>query len=612
MSAHRGRLSLVKPGAVARQRSAASDEASSALDASLGRDSHASTVLAEAIDRSLSAATARVTAGLSPIALAGAYLDWASHLAVSPGKRWQLAEKAAKKAARFGTYAARRAFRDDVDPCIEPLPQDKRFADPAWREPPFDCVYQAFLLMQQWWHNAVTDVRGVTRQHQDTVAFATRQILDVFSPSNSPWTNPEVLRRAQAEWGGNFIRGACNLLEDWDRALTGKRPAGSEAFAVGRDVAVTPGKVVYRNRLIELIQYAPATESVRPEPVLIIPAWIMKYYILDLSPGNSLVRYLTAQGFTVFMISWKNPGPEDRDLAFDDYRVLGAMAALDAVSAIVPRRKIHVAGYCIGGTLLAIAAAAMARDDDTRLATTSFFAAQTDFTEAGELMLFVDESQLAFLEDTMWEQGYLATTQMADAFQLLRSNDLIWSRLVREYMLGDRAPMTDLLAWNADATRMPYRMHAEYLRRIFLDNDLAEGRFPAGGRPVALSDLRRPIFAVGTETDHVAPWRSVHKLHLLCDAEVTFVLTSGGHNAGIVSEPGHPHRRYRVGVRPAGGRYDDPEAWAAAAQPKNGSWWPEWVAWLAAHSSEPGPLPSLGAPGYTALADAPGSYVLQR
>ncbi|HUH93730.1 MAG TPA: alpha/beta fold hydrolase [Casimicrobiaceae bacterium] len=582
-----------------------------ARDSSLTRDSYAATALADVIDRSLHAATARFTAGLSPIAIADAYLDWASHLAFSPGKRSQLVEKAAKKVLRFATYAARRALENEVEPCIVPLPQDRRFIDPGWREPPFDQIYQAFLLTQQWWHNAVTGVRGVTRQHEDTVAFATRQYLDVFSPSNALWTNPEVLRRTLAEWGGNFVRGAGNFIEDWDRALGGKRPAGAEAFAVGRDVAVTPGKVVYRNRLIELIQYAPATERVRPEPVLIVPAWIMKYYILDLSPANSLVRYLTRQGFTVFMLSWKNPGPEDRDLGLDDYRTLGAMAALDAVTAIVPKRKVHAVGYCIGGTLLAIAAAAMARDGDQRLATTSFFAAQTDFTEAGELMLFINESQVAFLEDTMWEQGFLETNQMAGAFQMLRSNDLVWSRMVREYLLGERAPMTDLLAWNADATRMPYRMHTEYLRRIFLQNDLAEGRYPAGGRPVALSDVRTPTFAVGTETDHVAPWRSVYKLHLLSDAEITFVLTSGGHNAGIVSEPGHPHRHYRVALRKPGGRYDDPDVWLASAALKSGSWWPEWAAWLGAHCGEPGPRPSMGAPAYRPLADAPGSYVLE-
>jgi polyhydroxyalkanoate synthase len=253
----------------------------------------------------------------------------------------------------------------------------------------------------------------------------------------------------------------------------------------------------------------------------------------------------------------------------------------------------------------------MARDDDSRLASATFFAAQTDFTEAGELMLFINESQLAFLEDVMWEQGFLGSHQMAGAFQLLRSNDLVWSRGMRNYLLGEREPMTDLMAWNADATRLPFRMHAEYLRRLFLENDLAEGRFPAGGRPVALRDLRVPLFAVGTERDHVAPWQSVYKFHLLADTEVTFLLTSGGHNAGIVSEPGHAGRRYRVATKKPDDPYLDPDVWAADSPARDGSWWPEWATWLARHSSTMVPPPSVGAARYPPICDAPGTYVLQ-
>lgn len=597
-----------------RPRRAPSSAAAAPATPAYLRDSYAATAFAEVLDRSLHAALARFTVGVSPMTLIGAYADWAAHLAYSPGKQLRLAEKAARKWARFATYAARRAANQDgCVPCIEPLAQDKRFLAEAWRQPPYDLVYQSFLLTQQWWHNAMTGVRGVNAQNERIVAFGARQWLDVFSPSNQLLTNPEVIERTRTELGMNLMRGAQNFLEDWQHAVAGRKPVGTEAFRVGHEVAITPGKVVYRNRLIELIQYAPATAEARPEPVLVVPAWIMKYYILDLSPHNSLVKYLTQQGFTVFMVSWKNPGPEDRDLSMEDYRQMGVMAALDAVTAIVPERKVHAVGYCIGGTLLAIAAAAMARDGDQRLNSASFFAAQTDFTEAGELMLFINESQLAFLEDVMWEQGFLDSRQMAGTFQLLRSNDLIWSRMVRTYLMGEREPMTDLNAWNADATRMPYRQHAEYLRRLFLGNDLAEGRFPAGGRPVALSDIRVPVFSVGTETDHVAPWRSVYKFHLLSDTEVTFLLTSGGHNVGIVSEPGHPRRHYRVATKRAVDHYIDPEVWLTATPVEEGSWWPEWVAWLRARSGEPTAPPSMGlaAGTYAALGDAPGTYVLE-
>ena len=566
-----------------------------------------------ATDRMLHAALGRMTSGISPAALALAWTDWTLHLAESPGKWARLCEKALRKAGRFGDYAA-RAAAGQCAPCIAPLPQDRRFSGEAWQRWPFNVIHQGFLLNQQWWHNVTTGIGGVSPHHEQVVSFVARQLLDVVSPVNFVATNPEVLQATVEQGGMNFARGAAHLADDWWRMLAGLPPAGAEAFVPGRQVAVTPGRVVLRNRLVELIQYAPATPDVHAEPVLIVPAWIMKYYILDLSPQNSLVKHLVDRGFTVFMISWRNPGPEDRDISFEQYRTLGVMAALDAVSRIVPNSKVHAAGYCLGGTLLAIAAAAMARERDDRFATLTFLAAQMDFTEAGELTLFINESQLTFLEDTMWEQGFLDSRQMAGAFQLLRSNDLVWSRHVREYLLGERPPMTDLMAWNADATRMPFRMHSEYLRELFLDNDLAEGRYLADGRPVALSDIRVPVLAVGTETDHVAPWRSAYKLNLLMDTEVTFVLTNGGHNAGVVSEPGHPGRHYLVATRAAAGLYVDPDVWAANATRRDGSWWAAWVQWLSLHSGEPTTPPTMGStdPRYAPLCDAPGTYVAMR
>ncbi|ACA20377.1 Poly-beta-hydroxybutyrate polymerase domain protein [Methylobacterium sp. 4-46] len=564
----------------------------------------------QAIDQAAHAAVARLTGGLSPAALANAWLDWSVHAAFSPGKQAELAAKAFRKGQRLQSFLWRNLLVGaQAEPCIEPLPQDHRFDDPAWRTWPFCLYQQGFLLTQQWWHNATTGVRGVARAHEEIVAFTARQMLDGVSPSNHPLTNPVVLNATLASGGANLVLGALNALEDARRGLAGLKPAGAERFAVGREVAVTEGEVVYRNDLIELIQYAPKTGAVRPEPVLIVPAWIMKYYILDLSPENSLVRHLVGQGFTVFMISWRNPGPADRDVSFDDYRRLGVMAALDAVSAIRPGRAVHAAGYCLGGTLLSIAAATMARDGDARLASLTLFAAQVDFTEAGELTLFINESQISFLESLMRSEGVLDSKQMAGAFQLLRSNDLIWSRIVNSYLLGRREAVTDLMAWNADATRMPARMHAEYLRRLFLDNDLAEGRLRVEGRPVALTDIRAPIFAVGTEKDHVAPWRSVFKLTLMTDADVTFLLASGGHNAGIVSEPGHRGRHYRVHSRAATDRYVDPDSWLDLARLEQGSWWPEWASWLAERSGPPEPPPPMGLPGAPTLGPAPGRYV---
>jgi polyhydroxyalkanoate synthase len=572
------------------------------------------------LDRLLHAWQARLTGGLSPAALQQASADWAIHLINQPGKQADLVRKASRKWLRFLDYAARAPMAPDTKPAIEPLPGDRRFLGPDWQKLPYSLLWQSFLFTQQWWHNATTGIRGVNPQHADIVHFAARQFLDALSPSNIPLTNPEVLRVTAEQGGRNLWRGWQNWIEDAERAALGQPPVGTEAFQVGRDVAVTPGKVVYRNRLMELIQYAPTTQTVHPEPVLIVPAWIMKYYILDLSPSNSLVRYLIEHGHTVFMVSWKNPTEGDRDLDMDDYLDLGPLKALEVIRTIVPGApKVHAVGYCLGGTLLSIAAARLARECNECIKTVTLLAAQTDFTEAGELMLFINDSQVAWLEDMMWDQGYLDTRQMAGAFQMLRSNDLIWSTMVRRYLLGERAPMSDLMAWNADATRLPQKMHSEYLRRLFLDNDLAEGRYKASGEPVSLADIKVPIFAVSTTRDHIAPWKSAYKVTWLTESEVTFVLTSGGHNVGIVNPPseaipGADHRGYRIGTIGHGDWHLDAEAWFARATPHDGSWWPAWAKWIEAWSGDRVSPPPLGSPehGYPPIADAPGEYVRAR
>ncbi|MFT4120404.1 PHA/PHB synthase family protein [Bradyrhizobium sp.] len=563
-----------------------------------------------ALDRASHAVLARLTGGISPVALSLAYLDWISHFVAAPQRRMEIARDVVHESARFVEAALHVTSPDHIPwSVIRPQARDRRFKERPWETAPFNLLAQAFLLGERWWHDATTGIRGVSRANEAMVEFSVRQMLDMWAPSNFAATNPEVLEKAFQSGGENFVFGWQNWCSDLIRLLSAAKPSGDEQFVVGKSVAASPGKVVYRNDLIELIQYQPTTETVRPEPILIVPAWIMKYYILDLSPRNSLVSYLTGQGFTVFAISWRNPGAKDRNVAFDDYRKLGVMAALDVIGRIVPGRKTHALGYCLGGTLLSIAAATMARDGDDRLGTVTLLAAQTDFTEAGELTLFINESQISFLEDMMWERGYLDTTQMAGAFQLLRSNDLIWSRLSHDYLMGEQAPPSDLMAWNADATRLPYRMHSEYLRRLFLDNDLAEGRYRVGGRSVSLSDIHTPMFVVGTLGDHVAPWRSVYKIHYQVDADVTFLLTSGGHNAGVVAPPDEPGHSYQVMTKAADEPYVGREEWLERAPHVQSSWWPEWTKWLAARSGAACAPPGIGLGDVDSLPDAPGDYV---
>ena len=566
-------------------------------------------------DRAFHAMLARLTGGISPVALSLAYIDWASHLAWAPHRRVEIAQQALRNADQFFETAL-HFFSPDQGPwsLIKPQPQDRRFAKPEWDNPPFNLLAQAFLLTERWWHNATTGVRGVAPQNEAIVEFSVRQVLDMLAPSNFAATNPQVLQKAFQSGGENFVFGWRNWYSDWMRLLSaGKQPGGDPNFVVGENVATSRGKVVFRNELIELIQYYPTTAKVHPEPILIVPAWIMKYYILDLSPQNSLVKFLIGEGFTVFMISWRNPKAGDRDIAFDDYRKCGVEAAVETIGEIVPGPQIHALGYCLGGTLLSIAAATMGRNGDKRLKSITLLAAQTDFTEAGELTLFINESQVAFLEDMMWERGVLDTTQMAGAFQLLRSNDLIWSRLSHDYLMGERAPPSDLMAWNADATRLPYRMHSEYLRKLFLNNDLAEGRYIVEDKPIVLSDIHAPMFVVGTVRDHVAPWKSTYKIHYQVDADVTYLLASGGHNAGVVAPPGEEGHSYQVKNKPEHAPYVGPDEWLRAAPRVEGSWWPEWAKWLIAKSSKPCDPPRIGV-GQTDghdLPDAPGDYVRQ-
>ena len=556
----------------------------------------------EDFDRILHAWQSRFTGGRSPSTVPLAFMDWAAHAANAPFATAALGHSAIKQWQRLAV-----AIMSGTN-AVAPKPDDHRFSNPAWQRRPYSMLVQSVLLGEEWWDKVVHTPRGVSPPNTKMVAFTMRQFLDLVSPSNVPWLNPEVIDATRTSGGRNLVDGMRNLLRDSAAPQSGPAATG---FKLGEDLAATPGKVVFRNALMELIQYSPVTEKTGAEPLLIVPAWIMKYYILDLSADNSMIGWLVAQGRTVFCISWRNPGADMRDTSLDDYRTQGVMAAIDVVQAICGKAKIHATGYCLGGTLLSIAAAAMARDNDDRLASLSLFAAQTDFTEAGELQLFITEDQLTFLNDIMQSQGYLDAAQMGGAFQMLQSNDLLWSHAIRNYLLGEQDAPFDLMAWNADGTRLPARMHIEYLRHMFLNNDLAEGRFVVSGRPLVLSDIKLPIFLVGTEHDHIAPWHSVFKLHFLTDGDLTFILTSGGHNAGIVSEPGHAHRHFRISERKAGEHTRGPDEWQLLSPPLNGSWWVEWNAWLGRHSTKTVTPPPMGVRGAPPLCDAPGTYVLE-
>ncbi|MDH5539318.1 MAG: alpha/beta fold hydrolase, partial [Rhizobacter sp.] len=491
---------------------------------------------ARALDGLLHAQAAPWSGGLSPISLALATTDWALHLATQPAQAGRLATKAFQMMAG-SAWAAATERR--LPGGASERPDDQRFIAEPWRRWPYAWIVRNYLDAERWWRDA-TQLRGMTAHHRDVVGFFARQWLDMLSPANAGLANPEVLQRTLDRRGQNLVDGFTHALSEWRRRRGLAQPLDpGPRFEPGVDVAVTPGQVVHRNHLMELIQYTPTTPTVHAEPVFIVPSWIMKYYILDLSPHNSMVRWLVGQGHTVFIVSWRNPDEGDALLDMDDYLRLGVFDALAAVARRVPGQAAHVAGYCLGGTLLAIAAAALARPGQVAgaetlppLASLSLLAAETDFTEPGEMGVLIDESQVALLEDMMAERGFLTGPQMAASFQFLHSRELIWSATLRELWMGEALRPNDLMAWNADVTRMPAAMHSQYLRSCYLHNELAESRYPVEGRPVSLNDLRWPIFLVGTEKDHVAPWRSVYKLHRLTDAEITFVLCNGGHHAG--------------------------------------------------------------------------------
>nr|WP_281350026.1 alpha/beta fold hydrolase [Pandoraea anhela] len=565
----------------------------------------------EHLDRAAMATTARFTGNVSPAAVALVWGDWLMHAATAPGHQLNV----------FRALAAiDKPDAGTTPPTDAPHETDRRFRDPSWDRPPFSWLRERFLRTQDFVDAMTGEIPGVDPHHRDVVRFMARQWLDVLSPSNQWWANPEVLTAIRETQGQNLVRGAQRWWSDLKDMAAGDAPGAGpdacKAFRVGHEIAATPGKVVYRNAFFELLQYAPAQTQTWREPVLIVPSWLLKFYILDLEAQHSLVRYLVSQGHNVFMISWHNPGPEDRDRGLDDYLSSGLLRALGEVRRLTGNVPVHACGYCLGGTLLAIAAATLARQgaqtkgDADMLASVTLLAAQTDFSEPGELGLFIDASQVAYLEAMMWRQGFISGEQLAGTFQLLNSRDLIWSRLMRDYLLGTPAQTTDFTVWNADTTRIPARLHSQCLRELYLNNALATGALKVGEQPVALSDIRVPMFVVATERDHISPWRSVYKMHLLYHGDLTFALVSGGHNVGVVCEPGHARSHHRVATRAAGAAYRDPHAWFATTPAMQSSWWPAWQAWLLAQGS--GKSITAPWPPEKALHDAPGTYVLER
>ena len=586
---------------------------------------------AKALDESVHAHLARANIGLSPVSLALATADWAMHLAISPGRQMVLGQRALALAQQ----ALLGSMRPAVDEQGVALPEkDARFRDESWQHWPFNLVKEGFKASDAWWREA-TQVDGMTHHHQHVVDFFTRQTLDALSPSNWPITNAEAQLRARATVGQSLLNGLRNFTEDLKKRQKAQPDADPQTlepltFEVGKDVAITPGKVVFRNHLIELIQYTPTTDKVYPEPLLIVPSCIMKYYILDLSPSNSMVRYLVGQGYTVFIVSWRNPDTSDRELGMQDYLRMGVMESMAAIKERTNAPRIHALGYCLGGTFLAMVAAALghrsraeqkkapqrrhedasALDELPALTSVTLLAAQTDFSEPGEMGVFIDDDQIQALRQDMERKGYFSGKAMAGSFQFLNSRELVWSRNTRRYLLGQDEVDFDLMSWNADVTRLPARMHSEYLSSLFLNNALATGQYRVGGEGVALMDIHAPMLVVGTTRDHVSPWRSVYKIHLQTDTHVTFVLAAGGHNAGIVSEPGHPRRSYQIAATEDGHGWTTPDEWEARAPVCEGSWWVAMDAWLKERSGEPVAPPAID-PAQV-LCDAPGEYVKVR
>ncbi|MBM3951893.1 MAG: class I poly(R)-hydroxyalkanoic acid synthase [Rhodospirillales bacterium] len=551
-----------------------------------------------------------------PLNIGNAFLEMTARLMADPVRIAQAQMSLWQDYLGLWQNAAARMMGLDSTPVAEPERGDRRFKDAAWSDNQiFDFVKQSYLLTARWLQSTVRDVEGLDRRTAKKIDFYTRQFVEALSPTNFVMTNPEVLRATMESGGDNLLRGLTNLLADLERGKgrLAIRMTDMDAFEVGKNIAVSPGKVVFRNDLMELIQYQPSTAKVRKAPLLIIPPWINKFYILDLRQENSFIKYAVDQGHTVFVISWVNPDAKLAAKTFDDYMLEGPIAALEAIERATGETGVNAVGYCIGGTLLACTLAYMAAKGDakltTRIKSATFFTSMVDFADSGELGVFIDEQQLAILDNAMSKRGFLEGNEMAAAFNMMRGTDLIWSFVVNNYLLGKEPFPFDLLYWNSDSTRMPAAMHSFYLRAMYHENRLSQpGGITLANIALDLRKIKTPTYIMATREDHIAPWKSAYVATQLYGGPKRFVLAASGHIAGVVNPPAAKKYCHWLNDKTP----KDPDDWLARATQREGSWWPDWDEWVKAYAGGEVPARVPGQGGLKALADAPGEYVRMR
>ena len=563
---------------------------------------------------------------LEPAVISKAYQELWQQMLTDPGRLVEAQVSLWQDYAKLWETTARRMAGEEVEPAVTPEAGDRRFKDDTWSENPlYDHIKQSYLLASKFMLSTVRETEGLDRHTAQKVDFYTRQFADALAPTNFAMTNPEVARRTVETGGENLVQGLSNMLEDLERGQ-GRlriRMTDLEKFKLGENVAVTPGKVVFENDLMQLLQYSPTTETVRTRPLLVIPPWINKYYILDLRPKNSFIRWAVDQGHTVFVISWVNPDERLAEKSMDDYLLEGPIAALDAIGQATGEDRVNAIGYCLGGTLLAATLAwlkagnAAVTPDTERtgvdgrrpaIESATFFTTMVDFEAPGDLGVFIDEEQLALVEESMKEKGYFDGAKMAEAFNLLRANDLIWSFVINNYLMGKDPFPFDLLYWNSDSTRMPRAMHSAYLRDMYQHNRLREpGGVSLDGVPIDLTTIDLPIYILSTREDHIAPWRSTYAATRLYGGPIRFVLAMSGHIAGVVNPPAANKYGYFTGeLAPT------PDTWLESAAAHDGSWWPDWDAWVSEHSGGEAQPREPGAGDLPVIEDAPGRYVKVR